>query len=54
MKKRTFDIIVILVIAVLLLALNQFGLLEKSAKFMFIPILVFYYIGQLAERKFRK
>jgi hypothetical protein len=28
--------------------------LEKSAKFMFIPILAFYFIGQVAERKFKK
>ncbi|NLL27445.1 MAG: hypothetical protein GX259_01495 [Bacteroidales bacterium] len=54
MKKRTFDIIVILAIAIFMLILNQFDLLEKSAKFMFIPILVFYFIGQLAERKLKK
>lgn len=54
MKKRTFDIIMILLIAILLVTLNQFDLLEKSAKFMFIPILVFYFIGQFAERKFQK
>lgn len=54
MKKRTFDIIVIVLIALLLIILNQFDLLEKSAKFMFIPILAFYYVGQYVERKFRK
>jgi hypothetical protein len=54
MKKRTFDIIMILLIAILLVTLNQFDLLEKSAKFMLIPILAFYFIGQFAERKFQK
>lgn len=51
MKKRTFDIIVILLVALLLIILNQFYLLEKSAKFMFIPNLAFYYVGQYVERK---
>ena len=46
--------IIIVIIAVFLLALNFFGLLEKSAKFMLIPILAFYYIGQYSERKFKK
>jgi len=54
MKKRTFDIIMILLIAILLVTLNQFDLLEKSAKFMLIPILAFYFLGQFAERKFQK
>jgi len=54
MKIRLFDIIVILGIAGLLITLNQFDLLEKSARFMFIPILTFYFIGRYAERKFQK
>jgi hypothetical protein len=54
MKKRTFDIIVILLLAILLITLNQVDLLEKSAKFMLVPILVFYFIGQYAERNFQK
>ena len=54
MKKRTFDIIVIFLIAIFLITLNQFNMLEKSAKFMFIPILAFYFIGQVTERKFKK
>jgi len=45
---------VILLIAIFLNSLNQFDVLEKSAKFMFIPILVFYFIGQVTERKFKK
>ncbi|MCK9321230.1 MAG: hypothetical protein M0P32_04410 [Bacteroidales bacterium] len=54
MKKRTFDSIIILVLSIILIILNQFGLLEKSAKFMVIPILASYFIGQYAERKFKK
>ena len=54
MKKRTFDIIVIALIALFLIILSQVDLLEKAAKFMFIPILAFYFIGQVAERKFQK
>lgn len=54
MRKRTFNIIVIFLTAIALISLSQFDLLEKSAKFMFIPILGFYYIGQVAERKFKK
>ena len=54
MKKRTFDIIMILLVAIVLVTLNQFDFLEKSAKFMLLPILAFYFIGQFAERKFQK
>lgn len=54
MKKRTFDMIVIILIALFLILLNQFDVLEKAAKFMFIPILAFYFIGQFVERKFQK
>ncbi len=54
MKKRVFDIIVILLIAIVLIILNQFDLLEKSARFLLIPILAFYYLGQYSERRFKK
>jgi hypothetical protein len=54
MKKRTFDIVVIFMIAIFLITLNQFDVLEKSAKFMFIPILAFYFLGQYSERKLKK
>jgi uncharacterized alpha/beta hydrolase family protein len=54
MKKTFFDIIVIVLVAVILISLSKFDLLEKSAKFMFIPIIVFYFIGQYSERKFKK
>ncbi len=54
MKKRLFDIIIIVVLLLLFLTLSYLGLLEKSVKFMFIPFLAFYYIGQYSERKFSK
>ena len=54
MKKRTIDIIIILLIALVLITLYQFDLIEKLAKFIFIPILAFYYVGQYVERKFQK
>lgn len=54
MKKRTFDIIVILLIAIVLTALNQLGMLEELAGFLFIPFLTMYFIGQYVARKFPK
>ena len=54
MKKMYFNMIIIIVIAVFLTLLDMFDLLEKSAKFMLIPILIFYFIGQYSEKKFKK
>jgi len=54
MRKRTFDVVVIFMIAIFLITLNQFDVLEKTAKFMFIPILAFYFLGQHSERKLKK
>jgi hypothetical protein len=53
MNKRIFDIIVIVIIVLFLTELAYFDLLEKSAKFMLIPILIFYYLGKYSERKFK-
>jgi len=53
MKRKYFNIIVIITIAVFLSVLYFLGLLEKSAKFMLIPMLAFYYIGQYSERKLK-
>jgi hypothetical protein len=52
MTKGTFTLIVIVLITIPLLALNHFGLLEASAKFMFVPLFALYYVGQYAERRF--
>jgi hypothetical protein len=54
MKKRIFDIVMIFLIGVFLLILSEVELLEKSAKFMFIPILTFYFLGQYSERRLKK
>ena len=53
-KKRTFDAIFIIISAVLLIVLSEFGLLEKYVGFSLIPILIAYQIGQFSERKFRE
>ena len=53
MKKKHFDIIVIISIAVFLGTLMVFDLVEKFAKFMVIPMLAIYFIGQYSERRFR-
>ena len=53
MKKKYFDIIMILIIALFLILLAVTGLIEYSAKFMLIPILAAYYIGQYSQRKFK-
>ena len=54
MKKRFFDILMILILGLLLIIFDHFNLLEKSAKFMLIPILAFYYLGQYSERKYKR
>jgi len=54
MKNRLIDIIVIIIIAISLMTLESFNLLEKSAKFMLIPILGFYFLGRYVERRFQK
>ena len=54
MNKRTFDMIIIAVIGLFLITLEFFGLTAEASKFMLIPILMFYYIGQYSERKFNK
>lgn len=53
MKKRIFDMIFIGITAIILIVLNEFGLLEKFVPFLIIPILFAYKLGQYAERKFK-
>jgi general stress protein CsbA len=53
MRKRIFDIIVIVFFAVFLVALSTFGLLNKYANLALIPILVAYYLGQYSEKYFK-
>lgn len=53
MKKYIIDILVIAFATVYLVLMDQFNLLEKSAKFMLIPILVFYYLGKYIGKNFK-
>jgi len=52
MKKVTFDIIVIVFMAVLLTAVYYYDFSETFVKFGIIPLLLFYYIGSFAGKKF--
>ena len=52
MKTSFFDILMIISMAVLLLLLNYFGLLERYAKFAMIPLLAFYFLGKYAGYKY--
>jgi hypothetical protein len=52
MKKITFDIFVIVLLALALIGLSEYGLLEKYVAFALIPILCAYYLGKYAEKKF--
>ena len=54
MRKRIFDIIFIIVSGIILIALSEYGLLEKYIGFALIPILRAYQLGQYSERKFKK
>ena len=52
-KKRTFDIIFIIVSTAILIALSEYGLLENYMPFSLIPILIAYQLGQYSQRKFK-
>ena len=54
MNKRAFDIIFIIISTLVLIALSEYGLLEKYMAFSLIPILIAYQLGQYSERKFKK
>jgi len=51
MKKRIFDVAIIVFMVVLLLLVNQMDFLEKDARFAVIPFLAFYFFGKYSERK---
>ena len=53
MNKRLFDGLFILIAAAVLIILNQTVGLENHLAFALIPILMAYYLGQYAERKFK-
>ncbi len=54
MTKRMFDAIFMIVAAIILVVLLEYGLLEKYIGFSLIPILIAYQLGQYSERKFKK
>ena len=54
MKKRIFDVIFIIISAILLIVLIEYGLIEKYKSFALIPILIAYLLGQYSERRFKK
>jgi TctA family transporter len=54
MKKRTFDIIFIIIAAVILIVLLEYGTLKKHMDFALVPILIAYFLGQYSERKFKQ
>ncbi len=51
-KKTIFDITFIVVATLILILLDQYGLLEKYLGFALIPILIAYFLGQYSGRKF--
>ena len=53
MKKIYYDLLFILISAVILTVLVNAGILEKYLGFILIPILGAYYLGQVVERKRR-
>jgi hypothetical protein len=54
MKKRTFDLIFIVISTIILIILSEYGLFEKYIAFSLIPIFIAYQLGQYSERKFKK
>ena len=53
-KKRTFDIIFIIISTAILITLSEYGLFETYMGFSLIPILIAYQLGQYSERKLKK
>ena len=53
-NKRTFDVLFIIISAIILIGLHVFGILESLMAFSLIPILIAYQIGQFSEKKFSK
>ncbi len=52
-KRILFDVLFIIISAVILLVLNEYGLLEKYAQYALIPIIFAYSLGQYVERNFQ-
>ena len=53
MKKKTFNLLFIIISGALLLIILEFDLLEKYGGLSLIPIMLAYFLGQFSERKFK-
>lgn len=53
-KKRTFNLIFIVLSAVFLTAIIELDLDRMYLGFSIIPLLIAYQVGQYSERKFKK
>ena len=53
MQKRTVTVLVILVTAATLVGLNEFDWLDYLARYVFIFLMGFYFLGQFTQRRFK-
>ncbi len=53
-KKRIFDVVFMVIAAIILALLLEYGFLEKYIGFSLIPILIAYQVGQYSERRFKE
>lgn len=52
-KKIMFDAFFIVLSGLILIVLNEYGLVEKHIEYALIPVLIAYYLGQFVERKIK-
>ena len=50
-KKIVFDLIFIVITAVVLIVLNGYGIIEKYSAYLLIPLMIAYFLGKFVERK---
>ncbi|MDE0871958.1 MAG: hypothetical protein OSA37_08575 [Flavobacteriales bacterium] len=53
MQMRTVTVLVILVTAAALVGLNEFDWLDYLARYVFIFLMGFYFLGQFTQRRFK-
>lgn len=53
MTKKTFSAVFIILSAIILIALNEFNLIEAGIEYALIPIIIAFLVGQYSERKFK-
>ena len=54
MKKRVFDLIFIIISALILVVFSEYYFLKKNMAFSFIPILMAYYLGQFSHIRLKE